>query len=308
MPGSSSGPSCTASSAEERAALLGRLAREARGPAVGSPPVSKVRQRQKQRARRSRRDHALRTEATAASRPRRRLARAAVGVVAALGILFLGVLGSALRQDANRDQATTAETPTSRTTEPGAPVPPQCPAPDGSSPRRTLFDAAPPRCIDPAASYRARFVTSAGSFVADLDHGRSPLAVNNFVFLARYHFYDGLPFHRVVRDFYAQSGDPVAPDLVGPGYTFPDDPLPPDGTYREGSLVFPHERADANGSQFLIFLGPDVAQLPHIYPLFGQVTEGLEALARIEADGGSAEDPSPAQPHRIERIEITETA
>jgi cyclophilin family peptidyl-prolyl cis-trans isomerase len=274
--------------------------------------VSKVSQREKQKARRARRNHGLREEATAASRPRRRMVRAAVGVVAALGILLLGVLGSLVgqdaAQDANQDEAATPGSTMPAVTEPGEPSPPPCPATDGSTPRRTLFDAAPAMCIDPAASYRARFVTSAGVFIADLDQQRSPLAVNNFVFLARYHFYDDLPFHRVVDGFYAQTGDPVAPDLVGPGYTFPDDPLPPVGTYRVGSLVFPHQRANDNGSQILIFLGPDVAQIPHIYPLFGQVSpQGLDTLAEIGADGGNADDPTPDDPHRIERIDIIET-
>jgi cyclophilin family peptidyl-prolyl cis-trans isomerase len=267
--------------------------------------VSKVRQREKQKARRVRRQHGLREEATAASRPRRRLVRAGVGMVGALGILFLGVLGSVIRQDAGSqaDTSTTIQVPS----DPAAPPPPPCPATDGSSPRRTLFDAAPAMCIDPAANYRARFVTTAGAFVADLDPQRSPLAVNNFVFLARYHFYDDLPFHRVVRDFYAQTGDPVAPDAVGPGYSFPDDPLPPLGTYQVGSMVFAHEKADDNGSQFLIWLGAEVSRIPHAFPLFGQVTQGLTTLEKIGTDGGTGQDPTPENPHRIERIDIIET-
>lgn len=266
--------------------------------------MSKVRQREKQKARRVRRQHGLREEATAASRPRRRLVRAGVGMVAALGILFLGVLGSVIRQDATQDPSAGTTTTVARNPE-GAAAPP-CPAPDGSSPRRTLFDAAPAMCIDPNARYQARFVTTAGAFVADLDPERSPLAVNNFVFLARYHFYDDLPFHRVVQGFYAQSGDPVDPDQVGPGYTFDDDPLPPVGTYKVGSLVFAHQEADENGSQFLIWLGPEVSQARHVYPLFGQVSSGQGALDRINADGGTGANPRPAILHRIERIDIIE--
>lgn len=273
--------------------------------------MSKARQRQKQKARRTRRDHGLREEAAAASRPRRRMGRAVVGVIGVIGILFLGVLGSLVgqdaRQDSAQDQAVATDSTAPDTTRRGAPGPPPCPAPDGSSPRRTLFDAAPAMCIDPAAQYRARFVTSAGVFIADLDQQRSPLAVNNFVFLARYHFYDGLAFPTVIRDAYAQTGDPVAPDLVGPGYTFPDDPLPPAGTYQVGSLVVAHERPDDNGSQFLILLGPQGVELPPVFPLFGQVTQGLDVLARIGAAGGTTADPSPEDPPTIERIDIIET-
>ena len=268
--------------------------------------MSKIRQREKQKARRVRREHGLREEATAASRPRRRLGRAVVGVIGVLGILFLGVLGSLVRQETDQDQAATSDTTVPAAAEPGAPPPPPCPAPDGSSPRRTLFDAAPAMCIDPAAQYRARFVTSAGVFIADLDSRRSPLAVNNFVFLARYHFYDDLAFPTVISGSYAQTGDPVARDRIGPGYTFPDDPLPPPGTYQVGSLVFAHERPDDNGSQFLVLLGEQGAELPHVFPLFGQVTEGLEVLAKIGAEGGTVADPSPDDPPTIERIDIIE--
>lgn len=268
--------------------------------------MSKVRQREKQKARRVRRQHGLKEEATAASRPRRRLVRAGVGMVAALGILFLGVLGSVIRQDAGQevDSSATTEVPA----DPAAPAPPPCPAADGSSPRRTLFNAPPTMCIDPEANYRARFVTTAGAFVADLDPQRSPLTVNNFVFLARYHFYDDLPFHRVIPEVYAQTGDPVASDRVGPGYAFPiADPLPPVGTYKVGSLIFANHEPGDNGSQFLVLLGEEGTDLPHGFPLFGQVAQGLGTLDRISAEGGTAADPAPETPHRIERIDIIET-
>ncbi|HWH34003.1 MAG TPA: peptidylprolyl isomerase [Acidimicrobiales bacterium] len=271
--------------------------------------MSKARQRQKQKDRRVRREYGLREQATAASRPRRRMLRAGVGVVAALAILLLGSLGLLISDaaDPGADSAATASTTTATTDPDAPPPPPPCPAPDGSSPRLTLFQAAPSMCIDPTATYRARFVTTAGAFVADLDPQRSPLAVNNFVFLARYHFYDGLPFGRVVGGFYAQTGDPLGPDRTGPGYSFPDDPLPPKGTYGKGSMVFAHERADDNGSQFLIWLGDEVAELDHVFPLFGQVTPaGMGTLDAISASGGTSEDPVPEEPHRIERIDIIE--
>ncbi len=253
----------------------------------------------------------MRVAATAASRPRKRAARVAVGLVATLGILFLGVLGSLVRQDAAKRDPEAASSTTSITTAPAAqpaapPEPPPCPAADGSSPRRTRFDMAPERCIDPAKSYRARFVTSAGVFFADLDQQRSPLAVNNFVFLARYHFYDGLTFNRVVSGFYAQAGQ-ISQDQPGPGYTFDDDPLPAKGEYQVGSLVLAHTRADDNGSQFLIWLGPQVKDLDPVFPLFGQVTQGLDVIAEIGAGGSTnGSDPKPTVPYEIDRVEIIE--
>lgn len=266
-------------------------------------------QREKQRARRARREHGLRVEATRASRRHRRLIRVAVGLVAALGILFLGVLGTAVRQETaqERPMATT----TTATAVPAAgvgaePETPPCPAEDGSSPRRTQFDRAPEMCIDPARRYQATFVTSAGSFTADLFADRSPLAVNNFVFLARYHFYDDLPFHRVAQGLFAQTGDPLSPDVVGPGYTYADDPLPAPGEYGVGTMVVAHERPNDNGSQFLIWLGPQAAELDPVLPLFGQVVRGIDVLEEIGADGGTLQDPKPTTIHTIQRIEILE--
>lgn len=267
--------------------------------------MSKQAQREKQRAKRLRHDHGLREAAVAANRPGRRKATIAVGLLATLAILFLGVLGSVVTNEAV-DQQPDASATTVTTTASGAPQPPPCPAPDGSSGRRTAFDRAPEMCIDVTKSYQARFVTTAGVFVAELFPERSPLAVNNFVFLARYRFYDGLPFHRVVPGFYAQSGAPEGA-AVGPGYTYADDPLPAPGEYQVGSLVMAHEQADDNGSQFVIWLGPEAAGLDPVFPLFGQVIQGQAVLQQIGADGGTSDDPSPATRHVIERLEIIES-
>ena len=265
-------------------------------------------QRQKQRDRRARREHGLRLEATRASRRHQRLVRVAVGLVAALGILFLGVLGTTVRQETaqERPRGSTTTAPPAPAAVDAEPEPPPCPAEDGTSPRRTQFDRAPEMCIDPAGRYQATFVTSAGSFVADLFADRSPLAVNNFVFLARYHFYDDLPFHRVAQGLFAQTGDPLSPELVGPGYTYEDDPLPQPGEYGVGTMVVAHERPDDNGSQFLIWLGPQAAELDPILPLFGQVVRGLDVLEEIGADGGTTQNPKPTTVHTIQRIEILE--
>ena len=240
-----------------------------------------------------------------ANRPARRKATIAVGLLATLSILFLGVLGSAVTNEAVDEQPGESTT-TVTSSASGAPQPPPCPAPDGSSGRRTVFDQAPEMCIDVTKSYRARFVTTAGVFFADLFPERSPLAVNNFVFLARYHFYDGLPFHRVVPGFYAQSGAPEG-SAVGPGYTYADDPLPARGQYQVGSLVMAHERPDDNGSQFVIWLGPEASELDPVFPLFGQVTQGQAVLQEIGEDGGTGDDPSPDIRHVIERLEIIES-
>jgi cyclophilin family peptidyl-prolyl cis-trans isomerase len=188
------------------------------------------------------------------------------------------------------------------------PPPPQtdapCPATDGSSPRRISFPREPPMCIDPALTYRARFATTAGVFEAVLDAHRSPRAVNNFVFLALYHFYDGLPFHRVGQNYFAQSGDPLGDAVTGPGYYFDDDPLPRAGDYKLGSLLMAHEQPNRNGSQFLIVLGPRGMKLQPVFPILGQVTSGAEALRKINAGGTSDVNLPPRVMYQITSLDI----
>jgi len=84
----------------------------------------------------------------------------------------------------------------------------ECPAPDGSSPRQTKFSGEMPMCIDPAKQYQATIVTNHGTMTAFLHPGNAPRTVNNFVCLARYHYFDGLTFHRIIKDFVIQGGCP----------------------------------------------------------------------------------------------------
>lgn len=221
-------------------------------------------------------------------------------------VLALGVFGVLGRSPTERGATTTTTTATTVPTPQGT----SCPEPNGSSDRRTFFEQAPPTCIDARATYQARFVTSAGDFVATLDADRSPLAVNNFVFLARYHFYDGLAFYKVIGDFYAQTGDPINETVSGPGYFFPDDPLPQPGEYQVGSLVMAHQQADQNGSQLLVLLGTENPQtgeeLPPVFPLFGQVTDGMDVIERIGAAGGPLPQGQPATTYVIRSVTIVE--
>ena len=100
-----------------------------------------------------------------------------------------------------------------------------CPPSDGSAERTTEFEQAPPMCIDPAKSYTATLETTEGDIVIELDAENAPETVNNFVVLSRYHFYDDVPFHRIVPGFVNQAGDPVGPEpgTGGPGYAIPDE-------------------------------------------------------------------------------------
>lgn len=182
---------------------------------------------------------------------------------------------------------------------------PECPPEDGSAERQTSFSAAPPMCIDPAKTYTADVTTDAGQFTITLDAAQAPQTVNNFVFLSRYHYYDGVTFHRVIQGFMAQGGDPEGTGRGGPGYTFADE-LPEAGQYQVGSVAMANAGPNTNGSQFFIVTGDAGVGLPPQYSLFGQVTEGMDTVTAIEADGSQMDGP-PATVHTIESVTINES-
>ena len=110
--------------------------------------------------------------------------------------------------------------------------------------------------IDPAKRYTATMVTSHGTMVIALDPLAAPRTVNSFVFLARYHYYDGIVFHRIIPGFVLQGGDPTGTGTGGPGYRFADE-LPKPGRYEIGSLAMANAGPNTNGSQFFVISGPD---------------------------------------------------
>jgi peptidylprolyl isomerase len=181
---------------------------------------------------------------------------------------------------------------------------PDCPAPDGSSPRQTTFDGPFPMCIDPAKSYTAEMVTSMGTLTIALDPVAAPKTVNNFVSLARYHYYDGVTFHRVIQGFVLQGGDPEGTGRGGPGYRFEDE-LPKPGRYEIGSLAMANAGPNTNGSQFFIISGPSGVGLPPQYSLFGKVVKGLDIVDQMEKVKTGAGD-KPIEPMIIESVTITE--
>ncbi|MDY7103981.1 MAG: peptidylprolyl isomerase [Actinomycetota bacterium] len=180
-----------------------------------------------------------------------------------------------------------------------------CPAPDGSSERQTRFDGPPPMCIDPARSYVAEMQTSKGPLRIELDAAKAPRTVNNFVFLARYHYYDGLIFHRVINGFVAQGGCPKGTGTGDPGYRFEDE-LPRAGEYQVGSLAMANAGPNTNGSQFFIISGSQGVQLPPNYSLFGQVTSGLDVVEQIQSVATGRGD-RPKDDVVIQSVTITES-
>ena len=150
---------------------------------------------------------------------------------------------------------------------------PEPPNPDGSSPKQRKFDQEPPMVIDTDKRYTATMVTSHGTMVIELDPLAAPKTVNSFVFLARYHYYDGVVFHRIIPGFVLQGGDPTGTGTGGPGYKFADE-LPAPGRYQVGSLAMANAGPNTNGSQFFIISGSDGVRLPPQYALFGAVVSG----------------------------------
>jgi cyclophilin family peptidyl-prolyl cis-trans isomerase len=181
---------------------------------------------------------------------------------------------------------------------------PEIPAVDGSSPKTQRFDGPPPMVIDPEKRYTAEVVTSKGTVVIALDALAAPATVNNFVFLARWHYYDGIVFHRIIPGFMLQGGDPEGSGRGGPGYRF-DDELPAPGRYQIGSLAMANAGPNTNGSQFFIVSGPSGVSLPPSYSLFGQVVSGLDVVSAIESVGSRSGTPS--EKVVIESVTITES-
>jgi len=180
-----------------------------------------------------------------------------------------------------------------------------CPNPDGSSERRQKFDDALAMCIDPGRRYTAELVTSLGSMTIALDPVAAPNTVNNFVVLARYHYFDGIIFHRIIKGFMCQGGDPTGTGRGGPGYQFADE-LPQAGRYEIGSVAMANAGPNTNGSQFFIVSGPSGVRLPPNYSLFGKVVKGLEVLAEMESVDTDRSD-KPRTDVAIQSVTITES-
>ena len=155
------------------------------------------------------------------------------------------------------------------------------PALDGSAPKKQKFDAAPEMGIDPSKRYTATMETSMGTLVIALDPIAAPITVNNFVFLAVQHYYDGIIFHRIIQGFVCQGGDPDGNGRGGPGYKFVDE-LPKPGKYQIGSLAMANAGPNTNGSQFFLISGPSGVGLPPAYSLFGQVVKGLDIVEMMQ--------------------------
>jgi peptidyl-prolyl cis-trans isomerase B (cyclophilin B) len=148
--------------------------------------------------------------------------------------------------------------------------------------------------IDPNKTYRATMETNRGVIELELSPEHAPRTVNNFVFLAREGFYDGVSFHRVISDFVIQGGDPTGTGGGGPGYTFEDEVAANPLTHERGVISMANAGPNTNGSQFFITHSPQ----PHLngkHTVFGKVVKGLDVVDAIK------------QGDRMESVQISET-
>jgi cyclophilin family peptidyl-prolyl cis-trans isomerase len=160
--------------------------------------------------------------------------------------------------------------------------------------------------IDPSKHYTATIKTTKGTMKAELYANEAPLTVNNFVFLARNGFFNGIKFHRIISGFMVQTGDPRGDGTGGPGYEFKDERVT--RGYTRGTLAMANSGPNTNGSQF--FIVHKDYRLPKNYTIFGKLTEGFETLDAIAntpvGPDGSGEDSVPQEDVRITGITIDE--
>ena len=184
---------------------------------------------------------------------------------------------------------------------------------DTKLPKTTKWSTPPPMSIDTAKTYKAVFDTSLGKFEIELLDNESPITVNNFVFLARQGYYDGTVFHRIMREFMIQGGDPTGTGSGSPGYRFADE-LPPKHSYEPGIVAMANSGANTNGSQFFICTGYQAKSLDNYpnYTQFGRVTSGMDVVCKIASvpvglNSSGNEMSRPINPPKINTITIVES-
>ena len=164
------------------------------------------------------------------------------------------------------------------------------------------YSGPPAMAIDPAKKYTAEIETSAGTMMAEFFPGDAPNTVNNWLFLAKDGYYDGVIFHRVIPGFMIQGGDPTGTGTGGPGYKFKDEPV--SRKYTRGTLAMANAGPNTNGSQFFI-MHADYG-LPPNYTIFGKLTSGEDVVDKIAGAKRNSSD-RPNEPTTIKSIKVTES-
>ena len=241
------------------------------------------------RARKKENARAAREEREAAVRRKKRtrsIITAAIVVAIFAGVIvLLNVTGGSSKKKA-APPATSPSTTGKTTTK--SVLPAGCVSTVPKTDKKPVYNSKPPKVIDLGAghSYTAHVSTTCGAFDFLLDTSAAPETANSFVYLARSHFYDGLKFHRIAKDFVIQGGDPNGDGTGGPGYKLPTEP--PANGYRKGTVAMANGGPNTTGSQFFVVL-TDAAgkQLeknggpPYLYSVLGQVTKGMDVVTKL---------------------------
>jgi len=205
-------------------------------------------------------------------------------MLATLGVLAVGILAFTIYVGRNAGgNPGTAATPTPSVSTAGAACGslnfgPVMTATAGNAGKHS-YSAPPPMTINTAHHFLVTMTTSKGTITLCLDPQLAPNTVNNFVFLTRNQFYDGLKFHRVEPSFVIQGGDPLGTGKGGPGYQFNDEPVL--GAYTAGAVAMANSGPNTNGSQFFICTVDDTKKLAKSYNLFGYVQSGMDVVLKI---------------------------
>lgn len=240
-------------------------------------------------------------------RRRQRILAASVAIAVAVGGLGFAAYALILKNPKKKPAASATRTPSPTPSATAASVACGGKVPKAAEVEKKTYKKPPKMTIDSKKTYTATVKTSCGTIVFRLDQKLAPNTVNSFVFLAGKHFFDGLIFHRIHKDFVIQGGDPTGSGSGGPGYKTVD--APPEGSkYPVGVVAMAKggdEPAGSSGSQFFIVIGQEAA-LPADYAIIGKVVKGQDVAEKIGAlpiEGG-ATDGRPAQTVYINKITI----
>ncbi|MCW2972055.1 MAG: peptidylprolyl isomerase [Thermoleophilia bacterium] len=173
--------------------------------------------------------------------------------------------------------------------------------------RQDSYDKSPGAPLDPKKTYVVRVTTNLGAFDIKVDQKAGPIAAANFVGLVKEGYYDGIKFHRVIKGFMVQTGDPTGTGMGGPGYSIKDDDVT--GSYTPGVVAMANAGPDTGGSQFFVVQGTDV-QLGPDYAIFGKVDAAglktIDKIANVEVSG--PENSTPVDTVRIVSAKLVEGA
>jgi cyclophilin family peptidyl-prolyl cis-trans isomerase len=171
------------------------------------------------------------------------------------------------------------------------------------------YKEAPKMQINTKKTYLAKVETTEGNFTIALNTKDVPNTVNNFVTLSQDGFYNNTVFHRIIKDFMIQGGDPKGDGTGGPGYKFDDEKF--SGDYTPGTVAMANSGANTNGSQFFVMTGDySNGKLPKNYTIFGKVTDGMATITKIAAtpvsSSASGESSKPQKEVKILKVTIEE--